>query len=400
MSELYELPEGWEWKKLDSLARFQSGGTPKRSNKVYWNGNIPWIKISDINDNMYVNSSVEFITKDGLDNSSAKLFPKGTILYTIFATIGKIGILNIEATTNQAISGITPNEDTDIFYMYYGLKFITNEIKKISTGVAQNNINLTKLKAQFLPVPSFQEQKRIVAKLDTLFEKIDKAIALHQKNMDEADAFMGSVLNDVFGELEDKYTIKTVDELCTKITDGTHTTPKYIDRGVPFLSVKNISKGVISFDDTRFVSPEEHKLLSKRCNVEFNDILYTKVGTTGLAKVVDTNKEFSIFVSIALLKPKKDLIHSMFFQYMLNSPNCYAQSQKRTRGVANKNLVLKDIKQISFPLAPLNIQQKTVTYLDEISQKIEKIKSVQKEKMESLVALKASILDQAFRGEL
>ncbi|NLN13350.1 MAG: restriction endonuclease, partial [Arcobacter skirrowii] len=176
--------------------------------------------------------------------------------------------------------------------------------------------------------------------------------------------------------------------------------PKYIDSGIPFLSVKNISQGVISFDDTKFISIEEHNLLSKRCNVEKNDILYTKVGTTGIAKVVDTDIEFSIFVSIALLKPKKDLISSMYFQHILNSPNCYEQSQSRTRGVANRNLVLNDIKQIFFPLPPLKTQQKVVAYLDEISQKMEKIKQIQKEKMQSLKELKASILDKAFKGEL
>jgi type I restriction enzyme S subunit len=90
----------------------------------------------------------------------------------------------------------------------------------------------------------------------------------------------------------------------------------------------------------------------------------------------------------------------MYLQYILNSPNCYEQSQSRTRGVANRNLVLNDIKQINFPLPQLQTQRKVVAYLDEISQKLEKIKQLQKEKMQSLKALKASILDKAFRGEL
>ena len=222
MSELYTLPDGWEWKKLDDLAKFQSGGTPSRSNKTYWdNGNIPWVKISDITDEMYVTNTEEFITKDGLDNSSAKLFPKNTILYTIFATIGKIGILDIEATTNQAISGIQPKNNVDLFYMYYGLKFITNEVQKVSAGVAQNNINLTKLKEQWFPLPPLEEQKRIVDKLNILFAKIDKAIALHQKNIDEVNVFMASVLNDVFVELEEKYEKKVWNEILT-IKNGKH----------------------------------------------------------------------------------------------------------------------------------------------------------------------------------
>jgi len=226
MSELYELPKGWEWRKLGELAKFQSGGTPKRSEDSYWKGDIPWIKISDITNSMFVNSSVEFITQKGLDKSSAKLFPKNTILYSIFATIGKIGILNIDATTNQAISGITPNQNIDTFYMYFGLKFITNEIKKVSVGVAQNNINLTKLKAQYIPLPPLQEQKRIVEKLDSLFEKIDKAIFLLEENIKSANNLMPSVLDDVFSELETKWEEVDFNSVCNKITDGSHNPPQ------------------------------------------------------------------------------------------------------------------------------------------------------------------------------
>ena len=103
----------------------------------------------------------------------------------------------------------------------------------------------------------------------------------------------------------------TVENVCKKITDGAHKTPTYIEAGIPFLSVKNISKGIVDFSDTRFVSEREHKELYKRCNPELNDILYTKVGTTGIAKIVDTKKEFSLFVSVALLKPKSIIDESV-----------------------------------------------------------------------------------------
>ena len=110
--------------------------------------------------------------------------------------------------------------------------------------------------------------------------------------------------------------------------------------------------------------------------------------------------EFSIFVSIALLKPKHDIIYNMFFQHMLNSPNCYSQSQDLTRGVANRNLVLKDIKGIIFPIPPYEVQQKIVTYLDEIFAQIKQVRWAQQQKMQNLLNLKSSILDQAFHGKL
>ena len=406
MSELYSLPKGWEWKKLEDLFTITSS---KRVLKEDWlEKGIPFYRAREIvklSQNGFVDNEL-FISEE-MYNSFSKKYGLPKVNDILVTGVGTLGITYIVKENEKFyfkdgnIIWLKNDSNTNSKYIEYGFQteFLKNQINS-NSGSTVATYTITNANNTIIPIPPLEEQKRIVAKLDILFAKIDKAIALHQKNIDEANIFMASVLNDVFVELEEKYSSKTVYELCTKITDGTHSTPKYIDSGIPFLSVKNISQGVISFDDTKFISIEEHNLLSKRCNVEKNDILYTKVGTTGIAKVVDTDIEFSIFVSIALLKPKKDLISSMYFQHILNSPNCYEQSQSRTRGVANRNLVLNDIKQIFFPLPPLKTQQKVVAYLDEISNKMEKIKQIQKDKMQSLKELKASILDKAFKGQL
>lgn len=145
---------------------------------------------------------------------------------------------------------------------------------------------------------------------------------------------------------------KTLGGLCSKITDGTHLRPKYTETGIPFLSVKNLTKGVIDFSNTKFISEEDHKALTKRSKPEIQDVLYTKVGTTGVAKVIDTNREFSIFVSVALLKIKHEVIFNRYLEHFLNSKIGRDQARQRTRGMANKNLVIKDIKEIivSYPI--------------------------------------------------
>ena len=140
-----------------------SGGTPSRSKNEFWkDGTIPWIKIGNIK-SKYVNAYDELITEQGLNNSSAKLLEKGTILYTIFATLGEVGILDIEACTNQAIAGITINDSritTD--YLYYYLKSKKNYVNNIGRGVAQNNINLTTLKKFEIPLINVDKQLNIV----------------------------------------------------------------------------------------------------------------------------------------------------------------------------------------------------------------------------------------------
>ena len=156
-----------QYKKLGEICDFISGGTPSKSKNEYWkNGNIPWIKISDFKEK-YIKYSDEKITKNGLENSSAKLLKKGTILYTIFASVGKVAILDIEATTNQAIVGVNLKENNlvDKDFLYYFLCSIENNIKRQARGVAQNNINISILKNVCIPILPISSQKNIVKTL-------------------------------------------------------------------------------------------------------------------------------------------------------------------------------------------------------------------------------------------
>ena len=168
----YNLPPNWSIARLNSISRIESGGTPSRTNSSYWDGDIHWIKISDIN-NKYVNDSEEKITEKGLNNSSAKLFKKGTLLYTIFATIGTVGILNIDATTNQAIAGINFYGDLDINYMYYVALNMKHMALDQARGMAQLNINQTILKNLIIPIPPMNEQIKIANQIEFLFKIID-----------------------------------------------------------------------------------------------------------------------------------------------------------------------------------------------------------------------------------
>lgn len=171
----YDIPSNWIWVRLGSILKcLGSGGTPSRSESTYWkNGNIPWLKISDVK-SKYISKAEEFITELGMTKSSAKLFPKGTLLYTIYATIGDCGILAFESTTNQAIAGLTFVDNLiKTEYMYYVMIASKDRMMRNSRGMAQNNINQKILKDLIVPLPPLEEQKRIVEKLDTLLPLLD-----------------------------------------------------------------------------------------------------------------------------------------------------------------------------------------------------------------------------------
>lgn len=169
----FDIPENWVWTRLDTISSITSGGTPARTNPSFWGGNIPWVKIGDIKEK-YVFSSEEKITVKGLNSSSAKVFPKNTILYTIFATIGTVGILGIEAATNQAVAGITFYGEYCLDYMYYVLVGLKDILVSKGKGMAQMNINQTILKNTPIPLPPLAEQERIVAKIEELMPLVEE----------------------------------------------------------------------------------------------------------------------------------------------------------------------------------------------------------------------------------
>lgn len=347
----------WEYKKLGEVCdAIYSGGTPKRSVREYWNGDIPWIKISDLNGS-YVSSCDEFITKDGLNNSSAKLLPKGTILYSIFATIGAIGILDINATTNQAIAGIIVKKEYNREYIFYVLRSLRKYFEGISKGVAQNNINLSILKNVVIPIPSSSTQQQIVSELDQLNE----LISLKQQQLKEYDALAQSIFYEMFGDpiINDKgFPIEKLSNVCLKITDGTHNSPKNYSVGdYMYITAKNIKKDGFDFKDISYLSADLHKTIYSRCDPKKGDVLYIKDGaTTGIAMVNPLEEEFSLLSSVALLRPCLKL-NSYYLRDLLNTPSEYKEIRANMGGAAITRLTIKKIEKIKIPLPPLTLQQ-------------------------------------------
>lgn len=148
-------------------------------------------------------------------------------------------------------------------------------------------------------------------------------------------------------------------ELVTSVTDGPHYSPEYHDKGIPFISGRNITLKGIDFSTAKFISPQLHEELSKRCRPETGDILYTKGGETGKAVVNDIDFEFNVWVHVAVLKPST-FVYNKYLALALNSPHCYALSQKYTHGTGNRDLGLTRMIKITVLLPPANEQQRIV----------------------------------------
>ena len=165
-----------EWKtvRLGDITEMSSGGTPNTKNKEYWNGNIVWVTIKDITSaNNFLYDSEKKITKKGLENSSAKMFPINTILYAMYASIGECIISKVECTTSQAILGMECSEKIDFMFLYYLLVSYKNNAKRMRQTGTQPNLNKQIVSDFEFNIPSLEEQKKIAGLLSLIDEDIE-----------------------------------------------------------------------------------------------------------------------------------------------------------------------------------------------------------------------------------
>lgn len=202
-----------------------------------------------------------------------------------------------------------------------------------------------------------------------LLERIsaEKSQLVKDKKIKKAKQLPEVTEDDIPFKLPDGWCWGRVNELSKQVTDGVHHTPKYIDEGVPFISVKDLDGKTVSFDDCKYISHEQHVEINQRCNPEFGDILLCRIGTLGRATVVDTSEPFSLFVSVGLLKFFNEYLISDYLHKVFHSPLLLKQYDEIKAGGSHTNkLNLGDIPKLWLPVAPLNEQHRIVAKVDEL----------------------------------
>lgn len=177
----FDIPESWKWVKVGNVGSWSSGATPSRTNPAYYGGIIPWLKTGDLNDG-FIKKIPEFITDLALEKTSVRLNPVGSVLMAMYgATIGKLGILDISATTNQACCACIPYEGIHNKYLFYYLMSMRRSYIGMAEGGAQPNISKEKIVNSLIPLPPLAEQKRIVAKIEELLPLVERYAAAYEK---------------------------------------------------------------------------------------------------------------------------------------------------------------------------------------------------------------------------
>ena len=408
----YEVPENWVWVRLESVASWGSGGTPSRKHEEYYNGDILWIKTGELN-NGWIYDTEEKITDEGLKKSSAKLFPPYSVLIAMYgATIGKVAILGVPATTNQACACAVCNQSLLYMYLFYYCLSQKNVFIEKGKGGAQPNISQIILKQHPIPLPPLSEQQRIVERIEELFAKLDEAKERLQEVADSFAVRKAAILHKAFtGELtkqwrrengvsDESWEEKLLGDVCSKITDGTHNSPTNSLTGeYMYVTAKNIKDTGIDLSNITYVTKEIHKEIYSRCDVVYGDVLYIKDGATaGIATINTLKEEFSMLSSVALIRADLKLATNEFIKTYLN----YRKKEilKNISGSAITRLTLSKIKNIAISLPSLPEQHEIVRLIDDLLARERAAQQAAEQALASIDLMKKSILARAFRGEL
>lgn len=401
MDKKTALPSYWEIKKMTEVVTWGSGGTPKATEKSYYeNGTIPWLIIGDLNDGI-VNSSLSKITELGLKNSSAKMIPVGTLLVAMYGSIGKLGITGIECCTNQAIAFAKELHGVTTKYMFYYMSMIKPKLISMGKGGTQKNISQSVLKSLDVVVPPIPEQERIVAKIEELFSKLDASVAELQTAKEKLKVYRQAVLKEALSPEQGWHKYCFAD-LMECVRNGYGKKPDDIGE-YRILRISSVRPGKVELSDFRYNQTpfDEDDLIAE------NDLLFTRYNGSleyvGVCACVPQLKEkYAYPDKIIKCTPKlKNPYHSRFLQYCMNQGEArkFIRSKIKTTS-GQKGIAGSDIKKTVLWLPELPVQEKIVKMIDEKISTCDSIEQTIATSLQQAEALRQSILKRAFEGGL
>ncbi|MGH7024800.1 MAG: restriction endonuclease subunit S [Caulobacteraceae bacterium] len=280
----------------------------------------------------------------------------------------------------------------DRSYLFHFLRtdWVIDKATLLSSGANLPRISPQHLVEFEIPLPPLGEQRRIAAILD-------HADSLRRKRLLQLEMVSdlpGRLFDAMFGS-DPSLPRASLSSLCDLITDGTHYTPRYADRGVIFLSARNVTSGRVNWDNVKYIPSQLHLELQRRVSPRIGDVLMAKNGTTGVAAIVDREEIFDIYVSLALLRPGGNILGE-YLCCALNSQSSKRQFNYALKGIGVSNLHLVDIRKAMIPLPSVSAQATFTQGLGEIN----RLRSRLEGGLKASTALFASLQDRAFRGEL
>lgn len=406
--------------KIGSFCKVRRGASPRPiDNPNYFGGDVGWIRISDVTKSFkYLNKTEQYVSP--LGESLSVRVDKGDLVMSICGTIGRPIIINIPSCIHDGFVQLYDIKEANKEYLYYILQHHEKDLERKGQPGTQVNLNTTiveNFEIYFPAKPVQSNIARILSTADAVIEKTQAAIAKYK-------AIKQGMLQDLFtrgidlktnklrpryeespelykesklGMIPREWYVRELESVCD-VRDGTHDSPAYHDKGIPFITSKNLKETGIDFTDINYISKENHIQFSQRSKVENGDILFAMIGTVGNPVIVNANFEFSI-KNVALLKfeQSKDLINTYSLQF-LKSNQISEQFGRKSEGSVQSFISLTTIRSLLFPIPNLNEQNAIAerflsidTTLQTEQSYLQKMQSLKKGLMEDLLSGKKQV---------
>ena len=385
------MRKGWEYKKLGEVCTLISDGSHNPPKGI---DHSLYRMISSQNvfdDNLQITEdNVRYITEsDHLCENKRTKLQKDVVLLTIVGTIGRSCVLKGNEgclTLQRSVAALHPSDQIMPRYLMHCLIGNRHTLNQEAHGIAQKGIYLKQLSSLSIPLPPKSTQLAIVSELD----KINELIRLKKEQLKDFDNLAQSLFYEMFGdpvENEKGWEVKKLGDICADITDGDHMPPPKSEFGIPFITISDIDKDTrcLNFENTFYVPEDYYNNLKENRKPQKGDLLYTVTGSYGIPVIVKTDKKFCFQRHIALLRPNKEILSTIFLCYWVLSDGVKFMADKVATGIAQKTVGLNSIRKFSCILPPLPLQRLFAQRIEQIErEKSEVQKSIQD--LETLLA--------------
>jgi len=378
---LNELPAGWKWVKLGDVCEIVTGNTPKRADSSFYGGNTPWVKPSDLDKELHVSVSDEYLSDAGI--AKARLIPKGSVLVSCIGNLGKLAIAGVPLCTNQQINALIPRQDIDPRFLFYGAQMIKPQMERLASKTTLKIVNKTAFSSIIISLPPLEEQKRITAILNEQMVSVGKAKKAAEERLEAAQNLVFSL---IYESLDNENILRVELASCLKeIARGVGTDwSKY-----ELYSVTKNGLGMSTYEVGK--NAEKYKLLTT------GTIFYSMRINIGSIALVEEGVPDGIGSPDAVVFRCIDkLLHWRWFYYWMRSSYGKALVKGNLTGSVRARFKFNDFiaNQISIP--DWDTQQKTAVKIKATNDLIEVMRS----ELDAIEAMPASLLRKAFKGEL
>ncbi len=419
-----EIPSHWEVMKTSLLYNnIGSGTTPSTSNPSYYtedNGGFFWLQTGDLNDGLILDTSKK-VTLQAVKECRLKFYPQNSVVIAMYgATIGKVGLLKIDTTTNQACCVLPHSKKMNEMFSFYLYQSAKQPMLLEAMGGGQPNISQNIISKLKVPAPPLSEQQAIATYLDKKCGEIDKAIATQQKRIELLQELRQNIITHAItrginpdvplkdsgvewiGQVPEHWEVcKTLYVLSMPITDGPHETPTLYDSGIPFISAEAVSSGEICFDLMRgFISESYYSECCKKYVPQKNDIYMIKSGaTTGRIAMVKTDRIFTIWSPLAVFRANDYVILHQYLYYTLKSDYYQRQVELNWSFGTQQNIGMRTLEKIKITFPPIKEQQLICSYLNKKCGEIDSSIAKAERQISLLQELKQSIITEVVTGK-